>query len=84
MPYIDADDVVIGNEPVIQIRADQVEVARLKQNETEGLQGEWILSPAGGVTFANVAFEADDEEDAINKAKAWIESFFERESEQIP
>jgi hypothetical protein len=85
-PYIDSDDVVTANEAYTRITTDQVEVARLSPpaDEDGPLSKEWALVSAGGVQFPTVHFEADDEEDAIAKAKGWMEKFFREEPDQIP
>lgn len=76
---------VTANDEYTSLLADQAEVGRLRPTGGDlELEGEWTLASAGGVTFHDVAFVADDEEDAVRKAKQWLVAFFEREPDQIP
>jgi hypothetical protein len=85
LPYISENEVVTANDEYLSMLADQVEVARLRPTSGDlDIKDEWTMSSAGGVTFEDVAFKADDEEAAVRKAKQWLAVFFEREPDQIP
>jgi hypothetical protein len=62
------------------VTANQVEVARLQPGEDEG---EWKLSPAGPVTFNPVTIEAEDQDEALEKAEAWVSDFARIQPDQF-
>jgi len=70
----------------IGILADQVQVGRLRptKSDSDDLGSEWTLTAQAPAFYRDVAFEAESKQDAINKAKEWLLTHFEREPSQRP
>jgi hypothetical protein len=72
-PYITFGPDPGGDPEVRCLTADQLSLGRLRRQESDRLTDEWVLTAAGPAFFAPVALQADDQEDAEQKAIAWLD-----------
>jgi hypothetical protein len=75
-PYLEAGPDPSGGNATY-LTADQLGVGRLAASRN--VEGEWVLSSADPLAFGTVAFKADDEQQAIEHAKAWLANHIEQE-----